>query len=202
MSAASAVSLLLTPSAKLPTKVTIPEGTPLTKVLSLIANGTALQPDALAEAAARPAALDLPTWATPTTLEGFLYPLTYQFDPRADALAALQQMVAAFDDEAYALDLQDAKSIVHHTPYEVLTIASIIEKEASNRADYPKVARVLYNRLAKHMKLQVDSTLNYVLPQRKGHLSQSPTCRSRRRTTPTCRRGCRRRPSTRPAPRR
>src|SRR3954451_36616 len=71
MSAASAVSLLLTPSAKLPTKVTIPEGTPLTKVLSLIAKGTALQPDALAEATARPAALDLPTWATPTTLEGF-----------------------------------------------------------------------------------------------------------------------------------
>jgi UPF0755 protein len=173
MSAASAVALLLTPSAKLPTKVTIPEGTPLTKVLSLIAKGTSLQPDALTQATATPAALDLPTWATPTTVEGFLYPATYQFDPRADAVAAMQQMVAKFDDEAYSLDLQDSKTLVHHTPYEVLTIASIIEKEALKRTDYPKVARVLYNRLAQHMKLQVDSTLNYVLPERKGHLSKT-----------------------------
>ena len=55
----------------------------------------------------------------------------------------------------------------------MLTIASIIEKEAGSKADYPKVARVIYNRLAKHMKLQLDSTINYVLPQRKGHLSQA-----------------------------
>ena len=55
----------------------------------------------------------------------------------------------------------------------MLTIASIIEKEAGTKADYPKVARVIYNRLAKGMKLQLDSTVNYVLPERKGHLSQA-----------------------------
>jgi UPF0755 protein len=178
MSAAAAVALLLKPDSKLRTKVTLPEGTPLTRSLALIAKGTSLQPADLATAAANPAAIDLPAWATPTNLEGFLYPLTYQFDPRiADpheaAVAAMQQMVAAFSDEAFNIDLQDSQDKVHHTPYEVLTIASIIEKEAGTTADYPRVARVIYNRLAKHMKLQLDSTINYVLPQRKGHLSQS-----------------------------
>ncbi|BEP16072.1 endolytic transglycosylase MltG [Acidothermaceae bacterium B102] len=173
MSAAAAVTLLLSPTSKLHTRVTLPEGTPLTKSLALIAKGTSLLPADLAKAAGNPAAIDLPAWAKPTDLEGFLYPLTYQFDPRADAVAAMQQMVAAFSDEAFALDLQDSKDKVHHTPYEVLTIASIIEKEAGTKADYPRVARVIYNRLAKGMKLQLDSTINYVLPERKGHLSQA-----------------------------
>jgi UPF0755 protein len=173
MSAASAVALLLDPTSKMRTKVTIPEGTPMPRALALIAGGTALAPDALQKASANPAAIDLPQWAKPTSLEGFLYPATYQFDPRADALAAMQQMVAAFNDEAVLLDLQDSVSKVHHTPYEVLTIASIIEKEAGKPADGPKIARVIYNRLAKKTKLQLDSTLNYVLPQRKGHLSSA-----------------------------
>jgi UPF0755 protein len=173
MSAASAVALLLDPASKLRTKVTIPEGTPLTKALGLIAAGTTLQPADLAKASADPNALDLPTWASPTKLEGFLYPATYQFDPRSNALGAMQQMVAAFNDEAVLLGLQDSLDKVHHTPYEVLTIASIIEKEAGKPADGPKIARVIYNRLAKKMKLQLDSTLNYVLPERKGHLTQT-----------------------------
>ena len=185
MSATSAVALLLSPPSKLMTKVTLPEGTPLAKSLALIAKGTNLTLADLTAAAGNPAAIDLPAWAKPTNLEGFLYPLTYQFDPRVDptldpsaaarhaAVAAMQQMVAAFSDEAYRLDLQDSATKVHHQPYEVLTIASIIEKEAGTKADYPKVARVIYNRLAKHMKLQLDSTINYVLPQRKGHLSQA-----------------------------
>jgi UPF0755 protein len=173
MSAAAAVTLLLDPTTKLRTKVTIPEGTPLTKVLALIAKGTTMAPADLTKAASDPTALDLPAWAKPTNLEGFLYPLTYQFDPSSNALGAMQQMVAAFNDEAFSLDLQDSVDKVHHTPYDVLKIASIIEKEAGTTADYPKVARVIYNRLAKGMKLQLDSTLNYVLPQRKGHLSQT-----------------------------
>jgi UPF0755 protein len=173
MSGASAVTLLLDPASRLHTKVTIPEGTSLTKVLSLIAKGTNMTPASLQAAAADPKALDLPAWAKPTSIEGFLYPLTYQFNPAKDAVAAMQQMVAAFSDEAYDLGLQDAQDKVHHSPYDVLTIASIIEKEAGKPADGPKVARVIYNRLAQHMKLQLDSTLNYVLPQRKGHLTDA-----------------------------
>jgi UPF0755 protein len=173
MSAASAVALLLDPASKLRTKVTVPEGMPLTKALGLISAGTSLQPADLQKASADPTALDLPAWAAPTSLEGFLYPATYQFDPRSTALGAMQQMVAQFNDEAVLLGLQDSQEKVHHTPYDVLTIASIIEKEAGKPADGPKIARVIYNRLAKKMKLQLDSTLNYVLPERKGHLSQA-----------------------------
>ncbi len=53
------------------------------------------------------------------------------------------------------------------TPEQVLTVASILEYEANHSADYPKVARVLYNRLAKGMPLQLDSTVAYV-SQRSG----------------------------------
>lgn len=174
MSAGSALALLRDPSSKLRTKVTIPEGTSLTRALALIAAGTTLTPAALTAASADPAALDPPQWAdNTTTLEGFLYPATYQFDPRSNATAALQQMVAAFSDESAELNLQDSQDQVHHGPYQVLTIASILEKEAGKPADFAKVARVIYNRLAKHMKLQLDSTLNYVLPERKGHLTQT-----------------------------
>ena len=74
MSAAAAVTLLLSPTSKLHTKVTLPEGTPLAKSLALIAKGTSLLPADLAKAAANPAAIDLPAWAKPTNLEGFLYP--------------------------------------------------------------------------------------------------------------------------------
>jgi UPF0755 protein len=49
-----------------------------------------------------------------------------------------------------------------YTPYEVLTMASLVEKEAIT-ADFPKVSRVTYNRLQEGMKLQYDSTINYVL---------------------------------------
>ena len=77
---------------------------------------------------------------------------------------------------------------MHHTPYDVLKIASIIEKEAGVTADYPKVARVIYNRLAMHKELQLDSTLNYVLPQRKGHLSTADL-QNPRRSTPTTHKG-------------
>ncbi len=171
MSAASAVALLADPSSKYKSKVTIPEGTSLSNVLTRVANGTTMARADLRKAAAHPVLIDLPAWAHPTNLEGFLYPLTYQFDPRSNAIAAMQQMVAAFNDEAFYLDLQDSVDKVHHTPYDVLKIASIIEKEAGVTADYPKVARVIYNRLAIHKELQLDSTLNYVLPQRKGHLS-------------------------------
>ena len=174
MSAASALALLLAPASKMRTKVTIPEGTPMSRVLALIAAGTDnLKLPDLTKAASDPTAIDLPAWAKPTTLEGFLYPVTYQFDPRSNALAAMQQMVAAFNDESVNIGLQDSLDTVHHSPYEVLTIASIIEKESGRPADGPKIARVIYNRLAKKMKLQLDSTLNYVLPERKGHLTQA-----------------------------
>ena len=57
---------------------------------------------------------------------------------------------------------------IGRTPYEIITIASLIEKESAFAADRPKVARVVYNRLADGMRLQFDSTVNYIREEQEG----------------------------------
>ena len=87
------------------------------------------------------------------------------------------------------------------TPYQVLIIASMIEREAKVDEDRPKIARVIYNRLFLGMPLQIDATL--LLRQQDRSRRRSTSCsRSTRRTTPTCTPACRRRRSPTPAGRR
>jgi UPF0755 protein len=76
-------------------------------------------------------------------------------------------MVAKSVEVESSLDLATKSRAVGLTPEQVLTVASILEYEANKSEDYPKVARVLYNRLAKGMPLQLDSTVSYV-SQRSG----------------------------------
>lgn len=172
MSGAGALALLLDPSSRLRSRVTIPEGTPLTTVLTLTAAKTELSLADLQAAAGQPGALGLPPYANGKA-EGFLYPATYEIDPTTSATDALATMVARFNQEAGQINLAEGAQALGRSPYDVVTVASMIEKEAKIPADYPKVARVVYNRLAKSMPLQFDSTINYVLPERKGHLSNA-----------------------------
>jgi UPF0755 protein len=71
-------------------------------------------------------------------------------------------MLAQYGEETAMLDYSYAQS-KGLTPHDVLTLASIIEREASVATDRPKVASVIYNRLAIHMRLQLDSTVQYAL---------------------------------------
>ena len=68
----------------------------------------------------------------------------------------VQQMVTKFDEEADSLNLSAQAKALGFTPYQVLTVASMVEEEAKVPGDRPKIARVIYNRLAKGMSL--DST--------------------------------------------
>ncbi len=76
-------------------------------------------------------------------------------------------MVAKSVSVNESLDLAAKAEAVNLTPEQVLTVASILEYEANRSEDYPKVARVLYNRLNKGMPLQLDSTVSYI-SQREG----------------------------------
>jgi UPF0755 protein len=98
-------------------------------------------------------------------LEGFLFPDTYRIEDgdQADERKLLEQMVGSFDSTALELGLEDANERVGLTPYQVVIVASIIEREAKTDADRPKVARVIYNRLAQDMKLEIDATLLYTI---------------------------------------
>lgn len=94
--------------------------------------------------------------------EGFLFPSTYSFDVRTLGSNIVANQVGAFCAEWSKLDLAYARS-KRLTPYDVLTIASMVEAEAALPGDRPKVAAVIYNRLRLGMPLGIDATLRYGL---------------------------------------
>jgi peptidoglycan lytic transglycosylase G len=95
-------------------------------------------------------------------LEGFLFPDTYDFDRTSTSAQLVQAQVQEFVTKWKTLNLSYARS-KNLTPYDVLKIASMIEKEAVAPGDRPKVARVIYNRLHLGMTLGMDSTIRYAL---------------------------------------
>ena len=106
-------------------------------------------------------------------IEGFLFPDTYEVGEGADETAAVRTMVTQFDKVATEAGLGDAQSLVGYDPYQVLIVASLVEEEAKVDVDRPKVARVIYNRLAQGMPLGVDATLCYLKDERPCVLHQS-----------------------------
>lgn len=172
MSARSALALLLEPTSRLRGRVTVPEGAPLAKVVDRLTKGTEVRRADLAAALARPSTLGLPTYAMGEP-EGFLFPATYDVEPGTKAVDVLRLMTARFSIEAAALDLELAAKAQQRSAYDIVTVASLVEAETPLDADRAKVARVVYNRLAMGMPLQLDSTVNYVRTERAARLSNA-----------------------------
>jgi UPF0755 protein len=100
-----------------------------------------------------------------TSLEGLLGTGTYAVLPGESDRTLLRAMVARFDATAAAVHLTAGAARLGRTPYEVVTIASIVQKEGVIAKNLGPVARVILNRLAKGMPLQMDSTVLYALGQ-------------------------------------
>ena len=98
----------------------------------------------------------------PRQLEGFLFPATYDFLGNTTTKELVRKQLEAFDNAWSGVDLKYAKS-KNLTPYDVLTIASMIEKEAVVPAERKLIAAVIYNRLHLRMPLQIDATIRYGL---------------------------------------
>lgn len=101
------------------------------------------------------------------TLEGFLFPDTYEFLYGGDAGEAVARMEARFQEVLPADFAQQARKR-GLTEKQLVTVASIVEREAKFDVDRPLVASVIFNRLRSGMLLQMDSTLGYVLPAHGG----------------------------------
>jgi UPF0755 protein len=95
-------------------------------------------------------------------LEGFLFPDTYDFDRLSTSAQLVQEQLQEFTSKWSTLNFAYAKS-KNLTPYDVLTIASMVEGEAQVPSERPLVAAVIYNRLHAHMPLQIDATTRYGL---------------------------------------
>jgi uncharacterized YceG family protein len=98
----------------------------------------------------------------PPHLEGFLFPATYEFTKRTTTRQLLNHQLAAFEKSWAKVNLRYARS-KNLTPYDVLIIASMIEKEVIAPEERPLVAAVIYNRLKAGMTLGIDATIRYGL---------------------------------------
>jgi peptidoglycan lytic transglycosylase G len=104
--------------------------------------------------------------ATPD-LEGFLFPATYEMYVGAPARRLVSEQLAAFQERFGASEARRARAL-HITPYQLLTVASMVEREAQTERDRPLIAAVIYKRLRSGMPLGIDATLYYALELARG----------------------------------
>ncbi|MET8988984.1 endolytic transglycosylase MltG [Nonomuraea wenchangensis] len=171
MAATAALDLLLDAGSRVFKRVTVPEGMRVSEVLARLAKQTGLS---LREFLAVDKGLvGLPSYAP--GLEGFLFPATYEIEPGDTPVDVLAAMVERFGAEARRLRLAEQAARVHLTPLEAVTVASMIQAEGGTDADYPKIARVIYNRLERGTPLEIDSTVLYAQKRRTLRVTEKDT---------------------------
>ena len=101
----------------------------------------------------------------PYRFEGLLFPDTYQVSGNESVASVLDRMLRLMERVGKQEGIADSQAKVGKSPYQVLIIASIIEREAKLEIDRGKISRVIYNRLERGMPLQIDATLYYNSPE-------------------------------------
>jgi UPF0755 protein len=141
--------------------VTIPEGYSLSQIIPLFATKLGLPAESL-QVAVRDTAvlhrLDIPT----ATIEGYLFPDTYIFPEQTNARSAIATGVKRFE-QVWQPEWTARLDTIGLSRHDVMTLASIVEKEARLPEERPIIAAVYLNRLRDHMLLQADPTVQYAL---------------------------------------
>jgi UPF0755 protein len=179
MSGAAALALILDPTARLLSRVTIPEGLSVKDTLTLISQKSKISLASLQAAAKDTAALELPSYAK-GRLEGFLFPDTYDLEPDTTAASLLKDMVDQYKAKVDDAGLLARAPALNLTPYELLIVASLVEKETQQPDERVKVARVIYNRLNQDFFLGVDAAVLYGLGRSKGGLTAADLAKDTR----------------------
>jgi UPF0755 protein len=151
------------------TKVSIPEGTTLRQAAGIVSGElkTISRQDYVRVARDDPPAFALEGYKKGSTLEGMLFPATYEVLPRkASAESFVQTQLEAFSANFAEVDMQRARA-ANLTEYDVVIIASMIDREAMVPAERAVVAAVIWNRLRTDMLLQIDATIQYALGKTK-----------------------------------
>jgi UPF0755 protein len=153
MSADEALKLIFDPAAKQVTRVTIKEGLRIGNVIAELSKASGLPVSDFESLSKSPVDFGLPS--NLPSIEGYLFPATYELEPGATAKSILQMMVDRMSVELAKFGVDDANR------HRVLTLASVIQKEARQTADFFKVSRVFLNRIDQGMLLQSDATVSY-----------------------------------------
>jgi UPF0755 protein len=157
MKAEYALGALLDTDRKLEVLITIPEGWRETKILERIASVTNYSIEEVEAIAADTESLGLPDEAN-GLLEGWLFPATYRFNPGVTPGEVLSQMIET------TVSTLEGEGVPRDQWLTILTIASIVEREAGLDADRPLISGVIKNRLDRGMRLEMDSTVKYIAP--------------------------------------
>jgi UPF0755 protein len=169
MSYSAAIDALSKPPPKaIVVKLVIPEGYTRRQIAQLVKED-ALNGDYLT-ASKSSAALNPRDYGAPAhtpDLEGFLFPATYELTAGAPVKRLVEEQLAAFEEHFSSADRRRAREL-HVTPYQLLTVASMVEREAQTSGDRPKIAAVIYNRLREGIPLGIDATIYYAVEEQKG----------------------------------
>lgn len=159
------------PPEELPLSVTVPEGLRVEQVADLVAESLGVRRRAFIRAAESGEwAIDPHLPEGTDSVEGFLFPQTYDFPEGVRAAAVVRRMLRQFEDEVQDVDWTRAEELGLE-PYDVVVLASLIEREARVAKDRRKISAVIHNRLELGMALEIDATVQYALPEHKERLT-------------------------------
>ena len=146
-----------------PDRITIPEGFTLNQIAARVGRLPGRSAQKFLDAAASGQIRSQFQPPDNSKLEGLLFPDTYFVTPKDDEVSILRRMVEAFDQQAVAAGLPEAAQRQGLSVYQLVTVASMVEREAKVDEDRGKIASVITNRLQKKMTLDVDATLIYAV---------------------------------------
>lgn len=155
-------------------RISIPEGYTLKQIIELFAeNGVASEEDLWETAQYHKYEYSF-LGSLPfekNRLEGFLYPDTYDFYIGENPISVFNKMLSNFNRK-FNIEYRERAKELDMTMSEIITVASLVEKEAANDEERPLVASVIYNRLKSndYPYLQIDATIQYILPEAKARL--------------------------------
>ena len=166
-------------SARTEVTVVIPEGSTLKQIFEILEENGVATVEELTDTAANydfkfSFLKDVIPLGDATRLEGYLFPDTYIFYQNMDPVQALNKMILRFD-EVFTDEMREEAAANGQTVHDIVTIASMIEKETTGN-DQTDIAEVIYNRLYNPTSetagyLNIDATIQYILPERKERLT-------------------------------
>lgn len=152
--------------------VTIPEGLTLEQTAREVDQQSGITAKSF-EAAARQTNYGYAFLQKPgiKTTEGFLFPKQYEFEKNETARQVVDRLLEQYLLETEGMKFGKAEKKLGLSEYQLLTVASLIERESANSDERPKIASVIYNRLHADMPLQIDASVQYALGHPKENLS-------------------------------
>ena len=160
--AGSIIEALSTPPAQTFISVTFPEGMTVAQMATRLSEKmTFMKPEDFVAAANSPDTVSALRPKAETSLEGLLFPDTYQISGDDTESRVVARLVSMMERVSRQVDLTAGAKARGFSPYEILIIASLIEREAKVATDRAKIAQVIYNRLAKKMTLDIDASVMY-----------------------------------------